>query len=132
MKRFPAFLLALVLLAGLVAPSSRAATPESLAKPPGTAAAETISQVTGIAISPLLGTAGIGAVRYFRTPEAQRDKLSWYAQPWFWGPALALIALVALKDSVGTALPPALKKPFDVAEVFECQRRSETLLIPPV
>ena len=119
MKRLPALLLAFALLVGLVAPPAQAATPEVTSKAPGAAAAETLSQVTGIAISPLLGTAGIGAVRYFRTPEAERANLSWYAQPWFWGPALALVALVALKDSVGTALPTALKKPFDVAEVFE-------------
>lgn len=117
MKRLSALLLSALLLLGLAGPSVRAASPES--KAPGAAAAETVSQVTGIAISPLLGTAGVGAVKYFRTPDAQRAKLSWYAQPWFWGPALLLVALVAIKDSAGTALPSALKKPFDVAEVFE-------------
>ncbi len=121
MKRMSALLLAFVLLAGLVAPRIHAATSPASppANAPGAAAAATLSQITGIAISPLLGTAGIGAVKYFRTPESQRAGLSWYAQPWFWGPALALVALVALKDTAGTAVPTALKKPFDVAEVFE-------------
>jgi len=88
-------------------------------KPPGVAAAETISQVTGIAISPLLGVGAVGAVRYFKTPEPQRARLSWYAQPWFWGPALFVVGLCFLKDALGPAVPTALKKPFDIVEVFE-------------
>ncbi len=122
MKRLSALLLAGVFLLGLapahlVAASTSA--PTLAPKPPGVAAAETLSQVTGIAISPLLGVGAVGAWRYYETPPAQRDGLSWYAQPWFWGPALLLVGLVFLKDTAGAALPTALKKPFDVVEVFE-------------
>ena len=124
MKRMPALFLALVMFAGLAAPplvaaASPAAAPAPANNSPGAAAAATISQITGIAISPLLGTAGVGAYKYLHADEKQRAALPWYAQPWFWGPALALVALVALKDTAGTAVPTALKKPFDVAEVFE-------------
>lgn len=117
MKRvLTASLLSFLLVIGLFQ------TPKATAadiKPPGIAAAETISQVTGIAISPLLGVGAVGAVKYFRTPEPQRARLSWYAQPWFWGPALFIVCLCFVKDSLGPAIPTALKKPFDVVEVFE-------------
>jgi len=95
-------------------PSSKAAKPT-----PGLEAAQALSTITGVAISPLLGVSGVGAVKYFRTPMDKRSKLPWYAQPWFWAPALLLVALAFVKDSFGTALPTAVKKPFDVAEAIE-------------
>lgn len=85
----------------------------------GLEAATAITTVTGIAISPLLGTAAIGALDYFRTDRTERDQLPWYASPLFWLPALVVVGLVATKDVVGTALPPGLKKPIDVAETIE-------------
>jgi hypothetical protein len=100
-----------------------AATPPTnapAAKPtPGVEAAQAISTITGVAISPLLGVGAVGAVKYFNTPEAARGKLPWFARPWFWAPALLLVLLVCLKDVLGTTAPTILKKPFDVAEVFE-------------
>ncbi|MBL9137776.1 MAG: hypothetical protein JNK85_18040 [Verrucomicrobiales bacterium] len=81
--------------------------------------AKTISQITGVAISPLLGTGAVGAWRYFDTPKAQRATLPWFAQPWFWVPALILVGLVFAKDALGPTTPTALKKPMDVAEVLE-------------
>ncbi|MCX8089599.1 MAG: hypothetical protein N3I86_01480 [Verrucomicrobiae bacterium] len=86
---------------------------------PGQAYADAVSTLTGVAISPLLGASAYGAVKYFRTPADQRAKLPWFAQPWFWVPALLLVAAVFVKDSAGTALPTALKKPFDVLEALE-------------
>lgn len=44
-------------------------------RPPGAAAAEALSQVTGMAISPLLGVGAVGAFRYFKTPEPGRAEL---------------------------------------------------------
>jgi hypothetical protein len=86
---------------------------------PGLEAAQAISTITGVAISPLLGVSGIGAWKYFKTPPEKRAKLPWFAQPWFWAPALLLVALAFVKDTFGTALPTAVKKPFDVAEAIE-------------
>jgi hypothetical protein len=86
---------------------------------PGLELAQTISMITGVAISPLLGVGAVGAWKFFKTAPAQRAGLPWFARPYFWAPALALIALVFLKDALGPALPMALKKPFDLAEVFE-------------
>ncbi len=92
---------------------------KSKASPPGVEAAQALSTLTGVAISPLLGVGVVGAVKYFRTPEAQRGRLAWFAQPWFWGPALLLVGLVFLKDALGPGLPTVVKKPLDVLELFE-------------
>jgi hypothetical protein len=90
------------------------------AKSPGLELAAVLTQVTGIAISPLLGVAAVGAYKYFQadTPE-EHAKLPWYAQVTFWLPALILVAVCACKDSIAAALPPGLKKPVDAAEVLE-------------
>ena len=87
---------------------------------PGIALAQSISTVTGVAISPLLGVGALGAWQYFsaNTPD-EKAKLAWYAQVWFWLPALLIIGLVAAKDALGTVVPPGLKKPLDVLELFE-------------
>lgn len=114
-------LLALVVLglhqAGAAASGSRADPAGQ--KPPGVAAAQALSTLTGVAISPLLGVSALGAWQYIRSAPAQRVNLPWYAQPWFWIPGLMLVGLVALKDLWGAGLPPLLKKPLDVAEALE-------------
>jgi len=124
-----AFLLGwLSLGAGVQAASAPAATGGSAksmasspapAKLPGVTAAEAVSQVTGMAISPALGVGAVGAWRYFHTPAEQRGALAWWSQPWFWVPALGLVLLVFVKDAAGPVLPKVLKKPCDVAELFE-------------
>ncbi|HAB17936.1 MAG TPA: hypothetical protein PLX89_04495 [Verrucomicrobiota bacterium] len=85
----------------------------------GVRAAESLSEVTGIAISPLLGVGAIGAYKYYRTKPEDRAGLIWYAQPWFWSVALAIVGVCFLKDSLGPAIPTTLKKPLDVLELFE-------------
>jgi len=99
--------------------SHSALAAEKRSNTPGVEAARTLSTVTGVAISPLLGVGAVGAYDYFRTPKEKRAQLHWYAQPHFWLPALLLVALVGAKDILGTAAPTALKKPFDVAESLE-------------
>lgn len=99
--------------------STSARTKSTTGHNAGLEAAKTISTVTGVAISPLLGVGGIGAYKWWNTPEEKRSKLPWFAQPWFWVPALLIVGIVGLKDIVGTAAPSALKKPFDVAEAVE-------------
>ena len=86
---------------------------------PGIGLAEGITQVTGVAISPLLGVSGVGAWQYFRTPETLRDQLPWFCHPVAWGIGAGLLALCFLKDTFGTALPAVFKKPLDLIEVFE-------------
>ena len=82
-------------------------------------AAETITAITGMAISPLLGTSAYGAYQYFNTPSEQRDRLPWFAQVKYWLPALLLVLVVASKDALGAMLPPGWKKPLDILETVE-------------
>ena len=85
----------------------------------GLAAAQSLSTITGVAISPMLGVGAVGAWDWWRTPAERRHRLHWYAHPAFWIPALLLVLLVAVKDIAGTALPVTLKRPFDIAEAIE-------------
>ncbi|AHF90581.1 hypothetical protein OPIT5_10580 [Opitutaceae bacterium TAV5] len=139
MQRLLPFVACLVLAALLAAPfvaqaTTSAAGPAPSASPPlsGNAVAPSnpqaligpvatqIAAITGIAISPLLGTGAYGAYHWWqaKTP-AQKAALPWYASPWFWLPALLVAAACAAKDAAGAALPPGLKKPADVLETIE-------------
>jgi hypothetical protein len=115
----------LLVLTGLLSLPLAASAQTSSAKPadPNPAAkkvCETISMITGVAISPLMGVSGVGAYDYFKakTPEA-KAKLPWFANPLFWIPAMLLVGACFFKDTAGIALPVVLKKPFDVAETIE-------------
>lgn len=104
----------------LFAVSAPAAETKKPAKTPGLELAAMASQVTGIAISPLLGVGGVGAYQYFKagTPE-EKAQLPWFAQVSFWLPALLLVGVCAFKDTFAAMVPPGLKKPLDVAETVE-------------
>ncbi len=82
--------------------------------------ASTLSQITGIAISPMLGVSVLGGYKWYQadTPE-QKAALPWYAGPEYWLTGLLIVGAVALKDGAGAALPPGWKKPLDVAETLE-------------
>jgi len=86
---------------------------------PGVTLSEGVSEITGVAISPLLGVSVMGAWTYWRTEEHLRGRLPWYCNPWVWGTGLSLIALCFLKDFLGAAAPALVKKPLDFAELFE-------------
>ncbi|HXJ61731.1 MAG TPA: hypothetical protein VNU68_34250 [Verrucomicrobiae bacterium] len=112
-------LLCLLLLVGGTGVGRAAELAAGRSDTPGLAAAQAISTITGVAISPLLGVSGVGAYKWFKAPPEKRAGLAWYAQPWFWVPALTLVLLALIKDTFGTALPTAVKKPFDMAELIE-------------
>jgi len=121
MKRLAPLVLALC--CALVPASTQAAEAkktEPAGKTPGIELATMASQVTGIAISPLLGVGGVGAYQYFtaHTPE-EKAKLPWFAQITFWLPALLLVGLCACKDTIAAVAPPGWKKPLDIAETLE-------------
>ena len=86
---------------------------------PGVALAQGLTEITGVAISPLLGVSSVGAWRYFHTAEPARAGLPWFCQPWFWGTGFFILALCFIKDLAGAAVPALLKKPFDMVELFE-------------
>jgi hypothetical protein len=98
---------------------SRAIESGELHPLPGIALAEGISEITGVAISPLLGVSAVGAWQYYRTPGNFRDRLPWYCHPAVWGVGFGLLVLCFLKDTLGTATPTLLKKPLDLVELFE-------------
>jgi len=101
----------------LAAASAPAPTPD---RSPGNPVASVISTVTGIAISPLLGTGAYGAYQWMAAKDdASRAALPWFAQVSFWLPALLIVGVCALKDALGAVVPPGLKKPLDVLETME-------------
>lgn len=110
--------LLLFVSAALAAEQPAAAVPKAELVP-GVAISQGITEITGVAISPLLGVSTVGVWRYWQTPEEKRANLPWYAQPWAWGTGFGLLTLCFLKDSLGTAVPGLLKKPFDMVELFE-------------
>lgn len=124
MKRIaPLFLLAFI-LATMVAPFAFAAAPvakpATVDKSPAAPFATALSTITGIAISPLLGTGAYGAYQWVAAKdEGARAKLPWYSQPKFWLPALLIVAACAAKDAFGALVPPGFKKPLDVLELVE-------------
>jgi hypothetical protein len=95
------------------------ATTPAPSKAPGAVVAQQISLLTGIAISPLLGSSGYGCYLYFKTPPEQRATLPWFSQMWFWLPGLLICAVCFIKDTAGNALPTVVKKPFDIIDAFE-------------
>ena len=125
MKRILLLSIILGMIVGCLLPQRLVAetvvAPVTPSKPatPGVEMAQAVSTITGVAISPLLGASAVGAWKYFATNgQAARDKLPWYAQPWFWAPALLIVGICALKDVFGMAVPAPLKKPFDVLETI--------------
>ena len=128
MKRFAPIVLLLTLLL-VVAPfafaAATAAAPAPAAPPnkdgsPAGPIAAAISTVTGIAISPLLGTSGYGAYKWFTAKDdAAKAALPWFAQVKFWLPAMLLVGACALKDTFGAMVPTGLKKPLDMLETVE-------------
>ena len=125
MKRITPLVLALFCTVLFVVPAGAAdakkpAAPAAKSKTPGLELATMASQITGIAISPMLGVSGVGAYQYFKasTPE-EKAALPWFAQVSFWLPALLLVGVCAAKDTIAPLLPPGMKKPLDIAEALE-------------
>lgn len=82
--------------------------------------AKMATQVTGIAISPLLGVSTVGAYQWWGAhTEAEKAALPWFANPLVWLSGLLVVGGCAFKDSFGAVIPPGLKKPFDVLETVE-------------
>ena len=91
--------------------------------------ARTVTLTTGVPISPLLGVSGLGAWRWWNTPDSARAALPWYAKPWFWGTGFFLVFLFAANTTIGAAVP-GLKKPMDFVE--EHENKFSALLASPI
>ena len=116
-KNFVVLVIALFCFGVFTAQGQTQATTAS--KAPGAAIAQQVSLLTGIAISPLLGSSAYGCYLYFKAPPEQRATLPWFSQMWFWLPGLLICAVCFIKDTAGNALPTVVKKPFDIIDAFE-------------
>lgn len=122
MRRILSVVLVLWILGGAAGPVAAATNAESVKadRSPSGSVAAAITTVTGIAISPLLGTGVYGAYQWFSAKDAAaRERLPWFAQVQFWLPALLIVGVCAAKDAFGAVVPPGLKKPLDVVETLE-------------
>ena len=82
--------------------------------------AKTATQITGIAISPLLGVSAVGAYQWWGAhTEAEKAALPWFANPLVWISGFLLVGGAAAKDAFGAVVPPGLKKPLDVIDATE-------------
>lgn len=118
-KRLSVLIAALFFVGVFTIQAETAAATPAPSKAPGAVVAQQISLLTGIAISPLLGSSGYGCYLYFKAPPEQRAALPWFAQVWFWVPGLLICAVCFIKDTAGNALPTVVKKPFDIIDAFE-------------
>jgi hypothetical protein len=109
----------LIAIYGLLAGGPCQAAGEAPAELPGVSLANGITEMTGVAISPLMGVSAMGAWHYFRTPEPNRGRLPWFCHPAAWGTGFGLLLLCFLKDLTGPATPTVIKKPLDAAELIE-------------
>ena len=125
MKKMAQTLMVLILAAGLFSPLKASAAMEAhvaakTAPAPGVQIAQTLSTITGVAISPLLGVSAVGCYQYCKAAtDEQKAKLPWFASPLFWVPAFLVIGLCFIKDTAGIALPTVAKKPMDAIETIE-------------
>jgi hypothetical protein len=126
MRRFLPLVLLVLTVSVVVTPFALAATSTKLVqssgsdRSPAAPIANALSTITGIAISPLLGTGVYGAYQWWSAKDAAaRQALPWYAQAGFWVPALLLVGVCAAKDAFGAVIPPGWKKPLDVLETLE-------------
>jgi hypothetical protein len=127
MKRLLPWIACIALLAFALAPlatyAASSATPAPAReedKSPAAEYAKVAATITGIAISPLLGTGALGAWQNMEADtQAEKDALPWYAQWQFFLPALLVAGACAAKDAFGVVVPPGLKKPMDVVETLE-------------
>ena len=109
-------LLSLPLLAATSAPPAKKGEVPSA----GLEFAKMATQITGIAISPLLGVSTVGAYQWWSAhSDAEKAALPWFANPLVWLSGLVVVGGCAFKDAFGAAIPPGMKKPFDVLEAVE-------------
>ncbi|MCI5123583.1 MAG: hypothetical protein D3925_03680 [Candidatus Electrothrix sp. AR5] len=89
-----------------------------------------ITQITGLALNPILCMSALGAYSYFSAPEQARPALPWHLSPKFWGPLAVVLGMIFLKDTFGAAFPKLLKSPLDAVEILFEKNTSALIALP--
>jgi hypothetical protein len=76
-----------------------------------------ITELTGVALSPLVGLVVIGGIEYYKAKKHD-EPVPWYFSLWFMGAIVLILALITLKDTIGE-LAPFLKKPLDALDFVQ-------------
>lgn len=64
------------------------------------ALAQSITEAAGVNVSPILVMGAMNGYRWFATPVAERGRLPWDQQPWFWAACLALVGFLFVAQAV--------------------------------
>jgi hypothetical protein len=76
-----------------------------------------ITELTGVALSPLVGLVVVGGIEHYKATKEGKP-VRWYFSFWFMGVIVAVLALITLKDTIGE-LAPFFKKPLDALDFVQ-------------
>jgi hypothetical protein len=76
-----------------------------------------ITELTGVALSPLVGLAVVGGIEYYKAAKEGKP-IRWYFSLWFLGVLALILLLIGLKDTIGE-LVPFFKKPLDALDFIQ-------------
>ncbi len=76
-----------------------------------------ITELTGVALSPLVGLVVVGGIEYFKARKAG-EPVKWFFSLWFMGAIVFVLILITLKDTIGE-LAPFFKKPLDALDFVQ-------------
>ena len=83
----------------------------------GTDIAYRITELTGVALSPLVCLVVVGGIDYYKA-KVEKRPVKWYFSLWFLGALILILVLIALKDTIGEAVH-VLKKPLDALDFVQ-------------
>ncbi len=76
-----------------------------------------ITELTGVALSPLVGLVVVGGIEYYKAKKADQP-IRWFFSLWFMGAIIVVLSLITLKDTIGE-LAPFFKKPLDALDFVQ-------------
>ncbi len=76
-----------------------------------------ITELTGVALSPLVGLVVVGGIEYYKAKK-QGEPVRWFFSLWFMGAIAFVLILITLKDTIGE-LAPFFKKPLDALDFVQ-------------
>jgi hypothetical protein len=76
-----------------------------------------ITELTGVALTPLVGLVVVGGIEYYKAKKAG-EPIRWFFSLWFMGIIAFVLILITLKDTIGE-LVPFFKKPLDALDFVQ-------------